>query len=328
MSEQDEERQEAEALRLSPEAERARAALRAAPPLRADPAFRERVKQEFVSGAIEVTGSRVRRPRANGESGHAGHAGHAGPTRLGGSPRLKRSDFPGGRRRGVPTLAWIGASLAAAAALVVVFGSLNRGPTWWVTAARGDGTVRVDGQTVALDDRDAMRRLLVPGAEIELTGNAELDLCSNGVLAVQLSPGTRMTLPPPPGRWLGRRTELYARSGELRVTTGKNFPGVQLAVMSPTAAVEIKGTTLAIIIEDTGTCVCVYEGTAMVGRLRGGEFADMHAVPGGMRRYVYKDERAAAKDPDLHDMRTEERGKLASFRDSQRPWLTGEGTAD
>ncbi|HET7498002.1 MAG TPA: hypothetical protein VFM00_06855 [Candidatus Eisenbacteria bacterium] len=319
MSEQDEERQEAEALRLPPEAERARAALRAAPPLRADPAFRERLKQEFVSGAIEVTGSRVRRLRANGESG---------PSRLAGAPRLKRGEFPGGHRRGVPTLAWVVASLAAAAALVVVFGSLNRGPTWWVTAARGDGTVRVDGQTVALDDRDAMRRLLVPGAEIELTGNAELDICSNGVLAVQLAPGTRMTLPPPPGRWLGRRTELYARSGELRVTTGKNFPGAQLAVMSPTAAVEIKGTTVAIIIEDTGTCVCVYEGSAMVGRLRGGEFADMHAVPGGMRRYVYKDERAAVKDPDLHDMRAEERGKLASFRDSQRPWLMGEGTAD
>jgi hypothetical protein len=221
-------------------------------------------------------------------------------------------------------LAWIGAALATAAALVVIFGSLNRGPTWWVTAARGDGSLRVDGQTVALDDRDAMRRLLVPGAEIELTGNAEMDICSDGVLAVQLAPGTRMTLPPPPGRWLGRRTELYARSGELRVTTGKKFPGAQLAVMSPTAAVEVKGTTLAVIIEDTGTCVCVYEGTAMVGRLRGGEWSDMHAVPGGMRRYVYKDERAS----DLHDMRDEERVKLASFRESQRPWLEGAGSED
>lgn len=219
-------------------------------------------------------------------------------------------------------MAWIGAGLAAAAALVIIFGSLNRGPTWWVTAARGDGSLKVDGQTVALDDRDAMRRLLVPGAEIELTGDAELDLCSNGVLALQLAPGTRMTLPPPPARWVGRKAELFARSGELRVTTGKRFPGVQLAVMSPTAAVEIKGTTLAVIIEDTGTCVCVFDGTAMVGRLRGGEWSDMHAVPGGMRRYVYKDERAS----DLHDMRNEERIKLASFRESQRPWLDGEGS--
>jgi hypothetical protein len=123
---------------------------------------------------------------------------------------------------------------------------------------------------------------------------------------------------------MGRRTELYARSGELRVTTGRKFPGADLAILSPTAAVEIKGTTVAIIIEDTGTCVCVYEGTAMVGRQRGGEFSDMRAVPGGMRRYMYKDERT----DDLHEMRDEERSRLASFRESQRPWLERTGSPD
>jgi len=303
--------------RLTPEAERARDALRAAPAPRADAAFRERLKQDFVSGAIEVTGSRVRRLRPNGNGD--------GPrvVRIGRSGRSA-----GGRRRPVPAFAWVAASFAAVAAIAVVFSALNRGPTWWVTAARGDGSVLVNGQSVALDDRDAMRRLLVPGAEIELTGNAELDLCSNGVVSVQLAPGTRMTLPPPPGRWVNRRTELYARSGELRVTTGRKFPGAELAVMSPTAAVQITGTTLAVIIEETGTCVCVFDGTAMVGRQRGGEFADMRAVPGGMRRYVYKDERANAKDPDLHDMRGDERTKLASFRESQRPWMVGSGTPD
>lgn len=288
-------------------AERARAALRAAPPLRADPSFRERLKQEFVSGAIEVTGTKVRRPRADGEDRD-----------------VRLTPFPPRRRRGVPTLAWMGASLAAAAAIAVVFLSLNRGPMWWVTAARGEGSIRVDGQTIALGDRDAMRRLLVPGAEIEMSGNAELDLCSDGVVAIQLTPGTRMTLPPPPGRWIGRHTELYARSGELRVTTGRKFHGARLAVMSPTAAVEITGTTLAVIIEDAGTCVCVYEGTAMVGRQRGGEFSDMRVVPGGMRRYLYQDERA----DDLHPMRGDERIKLASFRESQRPWLEAAETAD
>lgn len=292
-----------EAERLGLEAERARAALRSCPPLRADAAFRERLKQEFVSGAIEVTGGKERRPRANGH-------GRIAPFSE--------------RRRRVPAVVWAAACLAAAAALVVVFGALNRGPTWWVTAARGDGSVRVDGQPVDLNDRDAMRRLMVPGAEIEVIGNAELDLCSNGVLAVQLAPGTSMTLPPPPARWFGRRTELHARSGELRLTTGPKFPGVQLAILSPTAAVEVKGTTFAVIIEEAGTCVCVYDGTALVGRQRGGEFTDMSAVPGGMRRYVYKDERAS----DLHDMRDEERVKLASFRESQRPWLEEDGTPD
>lgn len=273
---------------LSPSAERARAAMHAAPPELPDPAFRERLKRDFVSGAIQVTKGRKR----------------------------ITVHLPLPRRR-PPMIAWAAASLAAAAALVFVLGTMNRGPSWWVTAARGEGTVRIEGQTVALSDRDTMRRLLVPGAEVEVSENAELDLCMNGVLALQLTPGTRMTLPPPPGRWFGRQTELYARDGELRVTTGPQFKGTRLAIMSPVAAVEVTGTTLAVIIEETGTCVCVYEGKAMVGRLQSGAGADMRPVPGGSRRFVYKDERP----PESREIRADEKVKLAEFRESQRPWM-------
>lgn len=286
--------------RLEPEAERARQALRSCPPLRANASFRERLKQDFVTGAIQVTRTKDRRPRASGQD------------RVAAIPE---------RRRRVPALVWVGAGLAAAAALVIVFGALNTGPTWWITAARGEGAVLLDGQAVDLQDRDAMRRLLVPGVEIETAGDAELDICSNGVLALQLAPGTQMTLPPQPARWIGRRMELHARAGEIRFTTGRKFPGVELAVLSPTAAVDVKGTTFAVIIEESGDCVCVYEGTALVGRHRGGEFTDMRSVPGGMRRFVYKDERTS----ELADMRKEERSKLATFRESQRPWLEDEG---
>jgi len=325
MNERDDERPRGEtepgAEPLSPPAERARAALRGSAPSRPDPAFRLRLREEFVSGAIEVTGAKKRR-RQRGRKRGADVVAPIEPFPTRGRP---------------PTFAWVAASLAAAAALILVFGTLNRGPTWWVTAARGDGSIRVDGQTIALDDRDAMRRRLVPGAEIEVAGNAELDLCCDGVVAVQLAPGTRMTLPPPPGRWLGRKTELYARGGELRVTTGPKFEGAQLAIMSPTAAVEVKGTTFAVIIEEAGTCVCVYDGTAVVGRLAGsgvggggtgggriGMGTDMQPVPSGMRRYIYKGERA----PEMAGMRSEERMKLASFRESQRPWLEGPGSQE
>ncbi|MGE5178793.1 MAG: hypothetical protein ACM3PF_06865 [Bacteroidota bacterium] len=319
MSERDDdEKLDAEAERLSPAAERARAALHAAPPAPADREFRDRLKQAFVSGAIEVTGTRERRLRQDGDARPG--AVRIGTGRTGGG---SVAVFP--RRRRFPTVAWVAASLAAAAALIVVFGALNRGPTWWVTAARGDGSVRVDGQNVALDDRDAMRRLLVPGAEIEMVGNAELDVCSDGVVSLQLTPGTKMTLPPPPARWVGRRTELFARSGVVRVTTGRNFPGARLAVMSPTAAVEVKGTTLAVIIEDVGTCVCVEDGTAMVGRRvgAGDQATDMRPVAGGHLRYIYNDHAT-----DLHEIRGEEHVKLVSFRESQRPWLMGTATPE
>ncbi|HEV8129087.1 MAG TPA: hypothetical protein VGQ14_05475 [Candidatus Eisenbacteria bacterium] len=290
---------------LPPAAERARSALASAPVERPDPEFRERLKRDFVSGAIEVTGAKDRRRGAEWRGVRA-VAGSRTPRRL-----------------HLPPAAWVGLSLAAAAALTIVFGALNRGPQWWVTAARGDGVVRIEGQTVALDDRDALRRLLVPGAEVETGSNAELDLCSSGVLALQLGPGTRMTLPPPPARWVGRSDELWVRAGVLRVTTGVNFPGARLAVMSPTAAVVATGTTFAVIVEDAGTCVCVFEGTPSVGRRMGGGTADMSPVPGGQRRYVYKD-----KPAEIAGMRDEERGKLALFRESQRPWMQGTATPE
>jgi hypothetical protein len=296
-----------EAERISPEAERVRSVLRAAAPGRPDPAFREQLKRDFVSGAIQVTGTKDRR-----RSDERARRGRDAKVRR--VIRLKRP----------PTFAWIGASIAAAAALLLVLGALNRGSTWWVTAARGDGIVRVDGQEISLDDRDAMRRMLKPGAEIEVTGNAELDLCCDGVVAVQLAPGTRMTLPPPPGRWVGRNTELYARGGELRVTTGPRFEGARLEIFSPSAAVLVTGTTLAVIIEDAGTCVCVFDGTALVGRARGGRQTDMRPVAGGSLRYVYEDDRSPASA----GMRPEERTKLASFRESQRPWLKGTASQD
>ncbi|HLQ67554.1 MAG TPA: FecR domain-containing protein [Candidatus Limnocylindrales bacterium] len=292
MSHGDDQRARA-AERLGPAEERARAALRAVSPEPPDAEFRDRLKRDFVSGAIQVTKGRER--------------------------VVARLPI---RRRRPPTVAWAAASLAVAAALVFVVASLNRGPSWWVTAARGEGTIKVDGETVALADRDAMRRLLIPGAEIETAENAELDLCMNGVLAVQLAPGTRMTLPPPPGRWFGRRCELYARGGEIRVTTGPRFSGARLAIMSPTAAVLVTGTTFAVIMEDAGTCVCVFEGNASVGRMRAGALADMSRVGSGRRRYVYKDERP----PETREIREEERVKLAQFRESQRAWMQGSST--
>jgi hypothetical protein len=291
---------------LPPAAERARSALAKAPVEPADPEFRQRLKRDFVSGAIEVTGAKERR-RVAGWRGARAIAGGRAP-----------------RRVHLPPAAWVGLSLATAAVATIVFGTLNRGPQWWVTAARGDGTVRIEGQTVALDDRDALRRLLVPGAEVETGPNAELDLCSSGVLALQLGPGTRMTLPPPPARWIGRNDELWVRAGILRVTTGPRFSGARLAVMSPTAAVVATGTTFAVIIEDAGTCVCVYEGTASVGRRVDGERADMSPVPGGRRRYVYK----GVRPPEMAGMRDEERGRLAQFREAQRPWMQGTMTPE
>ena len=286
--------------RLSEEEERARRALLEASPPRADVAFRERIRDEFVTGAIEVSGTREARGRA----------------------RRKTIPIRGLQpRKRAPV--WIAASVALAAALTIVVGTLNQGQKWLVTGVRGEGTVAVDGDYVALSDRTSLNRLLVPGAEVKIPDGVEIDLLSGGVMALQLTRRTNMTIPPPPARWINRRIEMHVRYGDIRVTTGPKFHGTHLEVVTPDAAVDVTGTTLAVIVQTNGTCVCVLEGTAKVGRVVAGVGpTDMQPVSEGRLRFVWKGDRAPSTD----HMREMERIKLAEFRDAQRPWLEGAPT--
>jgi len=286
--------------RLSEEAERARRALLDAPPPRADAAFRERLRDEFVTGAIEVSGTREARGRA----------------------RRKTTPIRGLKPRSRAPV-WVAASVAMAAALTIVIGTLNQGQKWLVTGVRGEGIVAVDGEQVSLSDRTTLNRLLVPGAEVKIPDGVEIDLVSDGVMALQLTRRTDMTIPPPPSRWINRHTDMYVRYGDIRVTTGPKFPGTHLEVVTPDAAVDVTGTTLAVIVQTNGTCVCVLEGTAQVGRMVSGTGAtDMQPVPGGRLRFVWKGD----KPPSTDHMRDMERTKLTEFRDAQRPWLDGAPT--
>src|SRR4029077_6921354 len=103
-------------------------------------------------------------------------------------------------------------------------------------------------------------------------------------------------------------------SGEIRITTGPRFAGARLAVSSPRAGAEVKGTTLAVIREPGGTCVCVYDGVVRVGEKRG----PMVEVGHGHRRYVFND----GRDPEIAEIREAEVSKLGEFRDQRSEWLS------
>ena len=282
--------------RLSEEEAGARRALLDSPPPRADTAFRARLQDDFVSGAIEVSGTREARSRARRKT------------------LPIRGLTPRSRAR-----VWIAASVAAAAALTIVIGTLNQGQKWMVTGVRGDGIVLVDGESAPASDRTALNRLIVPGAEVKLPDGVEIDLVSNGAMALQLSRRTNLTIPPPPTRWINRHTEIHVRYGDIRMTTGPRFHGTRLNVVTPEAAVEVVGTTLAVIVQTNGTCVCVLEGTAQVGRVGTDGPTDMQPVHGGRLRFIWKEDRPPSSD----HMRDMERIKLAELRDAQRPWLEG-----
>ena len=264
--------------RLQPEERRASQALRELRDPAADAGFRARLKRDFMSGA---------------------------PARQPVAPR-----FPGLRR---PGFFWVAVPAAAAAVLIGLV-MLNPGPQWEVLSARGEGAVVIDGVPVAIHYAADLERRLKPGARLVTPPEGVLEIMLPGLVAMQIAPGTDVVLPAAPGLWFAREANARLRVGEVRVTTGASFPGARLAVETPDAMVEVRGTTLAVICEPTGTCVCVLEGSVTVASKREGAGVPVTA---GRRRYVWNDDRA----PEVADIRGNEIGELREFMEQRRPLM-------
>ena len=273
---------------MSPDEVRVREALRALEPRRPDAAFRERLAGDFVSGRL-------------------------GAQRVPESP-VARHRQPGiGRWR----IARLALAPLAVAALIVVVVVVDRGPGWSVLATTGEGVAVLDGSSVPLAHREGLARRLRPGARLTVPPGGEIELASAAGLVVQVTAGTEFTLPATPGRWFHRRIEGAVRRGEIRVTTGSAFRGSRLRVVTPEVAVEVAGTTLAVICEPVGTCVCVYDGEVRVGA----HGQELEGVPTGRRRFVFND----GRPPETADIRPIENQKLEMLRAGRRGWLEGAG---
>ena len=236
--------------KLSPEAERARNALRRLSPEPASPAFRARLKNDFVSGQItSVTETAPGGSRFN----------------LGLRPR------------------WI--ALPAAALLAVAFLLLNRGPVWEISALDGAGWVVVDGERVSLAAAEGLAGLLRPGAHVQTEADARVDLLLPGRILLEITPESDVVLPTTPGRWWGKTIRGRVEWGEMLFATGAEFPGHRFLVRTPEARVEVTGTSVSVFRAEMGTCVCVDTGTAMIGTGPG----DMEPVPAGRRKVLPRD---------------------------------------
>ena len=237
-----------------------------------EPTFREQLRGDFVSGSFG------QRPRAVAIA----------------------------PRRPVRFLAWA-AGLSAASAVAIVLAVLNQPPGWTALPSGGSGHLVVNGRSIPIRDTAELTRRMRPGSRIRLESTEELDLISSGLLAMQLSPGTEMVLPPPPGRWFARGPRGKVTGGLLRVTTGRRFHGARLAITTPDATIHVTGTTLAVIAEPTGTCVCVLEGTAHVAPHQG----KMTRVTPGSSCEVAR----GGRKPKRGEMRDAERPRLVDLRD-------------
>jgi ferric-dicitrate binding protein FerR (iron transport regulator) len=271
----------------SSEEREAQRALRGLSRPAADPEFQARLRRSFADGAIQ--------PALLGGSESVGSS----------RARVLRGPWFADRRAQV--------SLAIAAAVVVVtILVLNRPARWVVTETRGEGIAMVDGQAILLNHRDQLSAALRPGARVRVPIGTQIEIASGGLL-IQLNADTDATLPRAPGRWFGRKVLAAIRGGELRITTGRQFRGAQLAIESPEARIEVTGTTLAVIREPAGTCVCVLEGRVRVGPAGG----DMAEVESGQLRFVFSD----GRDPKNDDMRPVEREALSALKDSRADLL-------
>ena len=248
------------------------ARLRGQIPPPAEASFREQLKRDFVSGSF------AERPRA-----------------VAIAPRQPRR-----------FLGWA-TGLSAAAAVAFVVAALNQPPGWTALPCGGSGALVVNGLSIPIRETAELTRRIRPGSRIRLESTEALDLVSSGILAMQLSPGTEMVLPPPPGRWFGRGARANVAGGRLRVTTGRRFHGARLAITTPDATVRVTSTTLAVIAEPSGTCVCVLEGTAHVAPHRGG----MTRVRPGSRCEVAR----GGQTPKTGEMLDAERPRLVDLRD-------------
>jgi ferric-dicitrate binding protein FerR (iron transport regulator) len=225
-------------------------AVRELPHVEADPAFRERLRGEFVGGSLA-------------EKHPAARPAHA-------------------PRRG---WSWRWAAPAFAAAAALLFVVLNRAPAPRVVDATGTGDIRVDGASFALSDRDAWAARVRPGARLDTPPDAAVDILVDGTVLYEIAGGSRLTIPRSPGRWFNSAVECSLLVGELRAKTGPRFAGRTLRVYTPEGITVVSGTLISVWCSEMGTCVCVHEGVARVGVNE----ADLEEVRPGYRKIMMRD---------------------------------------
>jgi len=236
----------------APDEQRVREAIRDLGRVRADPAFRERLKRGFVSGAI-------RRPKAPAQ------------------PRF------------FPLPAWQFAALMLAAVAVWLLIQFFPGPSWKIQAVLGKGWITVNDERVDAREPGLLAHLVLPGARVQVGGEALLDLRGGDALLLELAGGSDVTLPAAPRSWFAKPLECFLHAGEIRLRTGPEFAGQRLAVRTAEGTTEITGTTVSVYKGDGFTCVCVLEGTARIGK----DAAHMQDVSAGLRKVMFSGDRAS-----------------------------------
>jgi ferric-dicitrate binding protein FerR (iron transport regulator) len=147
----------------------------------------------------------------------------------------------------------------AAAAIAAVTLLLPEREHW---RARIDGAMLLDGRAFVPGDEARLAAELAGSGTLE-TALAPLRL-TVGALDLELLPGTRLRVPVLPPLDGATTLDLELAHGELFLRTSARWSGNPIVVRTPVADVMLHGTTVGVLADELGTCVCVVDGTARV----------------------------------------------------------------
>jgi hypothetical protein len=260
---------------LSRDQQRARDAVRVLRPVSPDPRFRARIKDAFLGGTL------------------AGVAFGA----------LERSGIRARLARG-----WGFSVLAVAgtAILLMLFARPSPKDAWVVLASDPQGSVVVDGREFVAPDLTELASALRGGSVVDVRGSAPLEILCSDMFALQIEPGSRLTLPARTGRWFGKRVAASLHHGVVRVSTGPGFRGSRLRVRAPNALFDARSTTFAVLSNDEKTCVSVVDGEVEVLHTDG----NRSVVGAGTRRTLPLD-----GDPIEEPLPSQEESELRLLRE-------------
>jgi hypothetical protein len=252
--------------------QRIREGIRSTGEVRADATFRERLKRDFTSGEI--------------------------------SEPVVRPEQHASRR--LPRWTWL---LVPAAAVVLIVALIlpKPEPTWTV---QGEGQVVINGETLSTDSPDLIARALGSGGTVQIPDGSSLHLRLDDRLILALIEGTEATVPAPPKRGSEGPLISEVRIGELRLKTGPGFPGSRLHVLTTDGRTEIVGTIVSVYKGDGYTCVCVLEGTALIGV----DETSLEEIPPEMLKIMFDD----GSPPIVMDISTEHKEGLLEFSEQHR----------
>jgi len=234
--------------RLTKEERRVQEAVRTLGGVPSGIAFRDRLKQDFISGAIA------------------------------------EQRVPSRERRLFWRPAWQAALLFAVVLLAITVVIEMRGKPWKLYEVQGIGQISVNGQEVDSQNIGRLAKLIDPRARIHVLGGDDLDLIAGDALLLELAPGSDVTIPKDLSRWFPKPLDSFVHSGEVRLRTGPGFAGRAITISSAEGRTKVTGTAVSIYKGDDFTCVCVLEGSASIGK----DEALMEEVSAGLRKVMFR----------------------------------------